>query len=231
MTRYSASWHRVFGGPVPFERTELEVAFLRRVLPLPAYRRVLDAPCGHGRHAAALAEHGYAVTGIELDPDVAAKARRSAPSAEIVVGDMRALPVAGEQDGVICLWASFGFWDDATNADVLAQMAARLRPGGRLVLDVFDRRFFEPRQGTRERDADGTRVHERHAVRRGRLYVELEYEGSADRDAFDWRLYEPEELAAVVPGFHAVVLAHDWDEAAAPDGSRPRYQLVLELAA
>jgi SAM-dependent methyltransferase len=229
VSAYSPSWFRVFGGPVPDERTDAEVAFLTRVLPLPAFRRVLDVPCGHGRHAAALAELGYAVTGVERDPDVAEEARRRAPAAQIVEGDMRALPVAAEHDAVVCMWASFGFWDDATNADVLAQMAGRLRAGGRLVLDVFDRRFFEPRLGQRERDVNGLRVRERHTIRGRRLYVELEYEDSDDRDAFEWRLYEPHELADLAPGFRAVVLCHDWDDDEAPDGSRPRYQLVLEL--
>jgi SAM-dependent methyltransferase len=228
MSGYSASWHRVFGGPVPHDRTDVEVAFLARVLPLPAFRRVLDVPCGHGRHAAALTRLGYAVTGVELDPDVAAEARRRAPAARIVAGDMRALPVAEGQDAVVCLWASFGFWDDATNADVLAQMTSRLRAGGRLVLDVFDRRFFAPRQGTRERDVEGVPIRERQTLLDSRLYVELQYGDSDDRDAFEWRLYEPEELAALVPGLRAVVVCHDWDETARPDGSRPRYQLVLE---
>lgn len=227
MTSTSASWYRVFGGPVPFEQTDVEVAFLTRVLPLPGFRRVLDVPCGYGRHAAALADRGYEVTGVELDPAVAAEARRRAPGAEIVEGDMRSLPIHTEQDAVICMWASFGFWDDATNADLVAQMAGPLRAGGRLVLDVFDRRFFEPRQGERERDVNGLVVRERHRVRDQRLHVQLEYGDSDDRDSFEWRLYEPDELAALAPGFRAVVLCQDWDEATTPDGSRPRYQLVL----
>jgi SAM-dependent methyltransferase len=229
LSSYSPSWYRVFGGPVPFERTEVEVAFLARVLPLPGFRRVLDVPCGHGRHAARLAELGYDVTGVELDPAAAANARAAAPGASIVEGDMRALPVRDEHDAVVCMWASFGFWDDATNACVLGRMASVLRrPGGRLVLDVFDRRFFEPRQGERERDVEGVLVRERHRIEDDRLHVELEYGDSDDRDAFQWRLYDPPELAALLPGARTAVLCHDWDEAAPPDGTRPRYQLVLE---
>jgi SAM-dependent methyltransferase len=228
VSAYSPTWHRLFGAAVPEEQTEREVAFLGRVLPLPDFRRVLDVPCGFGRHTAALTALGYGVTGVELDPGVAAEARRRAPGAEIVVADMRALPQLGPFDAVVCLWASFGYWDDATNAGVLAQLAARVRPGGRLVLNVFDRAFFEPRQGERERDVRGTRVVERHRVRGRRLHVELQYDGSADRDAFEWRLYAPDELAALTPGLSALLTCSDWDEDSAPDGSRPRYQLVLE---
>jgi SAM-dependent methyltransferase len=225
---YSPTWYRVFGAAVPEEQTAREVAFLGRVLPLPDFRSVLDVPCGFGRHAVELAARGYHVTGVELDPDVAAEARRRAPGAEIVVADMRALPPLGRFDAAVCLWASFGYWDDATNTDVLAQLAERVRPGGRLVLDVFDRVFFEPRQGERERDVRGTRVVERHRIRDQRLHVELEYGGSADRDVFEWRLYAPDELAAVTPGLRPLLACSDWDERTAPDGSHPRYQLVLE---
>jgi hypothetical protein len=34
--------------------------------------------------------------------------------------------------------------------------------------------------------------------------------------------------ARLRPGVGRVVLCHDWNEAAAPDASRPRFQLVLE---
>jgi SAM-dependent methyltransferase len=225
---YSPTWYRVFGSAVPQEQTEREVAFLGRVLPLPDFRRILDVPCGFGRHAAALTALGYDVTGVELDLDVAAEARRRAPQAAIVVADMRSLPPLGEFDAAVCLWASFGYWDDATNEDVLAQLPARVRAGGRLVLDVFDHAFFEPRQGERERDVRGTRVLERHRVRDRRLQVQLEYDGGADRDAFEWRLYSPDELVALTSGLRPLLTCADWDEDVAPDGSAPRYQLVLE---
>jgi SAM-dependent methyltransferase len=228
VSTYSPTWYRLFGAAVPEERTAREVAFLGRALPLPGFRRVLDVPCGFGRHAAALTVLGYDVTGVERDPDVAVEARRRAPGAEIVVADMRALPPLVPFDAAVCLWASFGYWDDATNADVLTQLAARVRPRGRLVLDVFDRVFFEPRQGERERDVRGTRVVERHRIRGRRLHVELEYDGTDDRDAFEWRLYLPDELAALTPGLRPLLTCSDWDERTAPDGSRPRYQLVLE---
>jgi hypothetical protein len=74
----------------------------------------------------------------------------------------------------------------------------------------------------------GTSVLERHRISDRRLHVELEYDCAADRDAFEWHLYAPEELAALVPGLRPSLLCSDWDEATAPDGSLPRYQLVVE---
>ena len=53
-------------------------------------------------------------------------------------GDMRELDYDRVFDAVLLLSGSFGFYDDATNEDVLARMARALRPGGRVLIDVFD---------------------------------------------------------------------------------------------
>ncbi|MFW6201016.1 MAG: class I SAM-dependent methyltransferase, partial [Gemmatimonadota bacterium] len=64
---YSARWFDTFLAPVPEERTRAEIAFLRRHLPPERYGSILDVACGPGRHALALAEAGYAVTGVDVD--------------------------------------------------------------------------------------------------------------------------------------------------------------------
>jgi SAM-dependent methyltransferase len=61
-------------GPVKqLELTEIQRAVLERApaLGLPAGARILDAPCGSGALAAALAEIGFAATGADVDTQAA----------------------------------------------------------------------------------------------------------------------------------------------------------------
>ena len=150
---YSRGWFELFLDRIPEEQTAAEVAFVARQLPLPAYRSLLDLCCGPGRHALRLAARGYAVTGIDRDEAaIAAACERAgdlpATFRALDLRDLGSLP--GRFDAVVSLWQSFGYFDAATNADVLRQAGDRLRPGGRLLLDLYHRDFFARRQGSQE---------------------------------------------------------------------------------
>jgi len=208
------AWARWRASFVPdAARTLSETEFLTRRLPLPAFRRVLDACCGRGRHARELAARSYRVTGIDLDEEAVAEAARHAPDARFVRLDVRELDSLDEEfDAVISLGQTFGLFDADTNASVLAAMRDRLRPGGRIVLDVFDRRFVEAAV-----DANA-----------GRMRIRLDEGGE-----FEWLLYTPEELGAVGSelGLRVVLACAGFSEDATADGSGPRFQLVLERPA
>jgi SAM-dependent methyltransferase len=158
--------------------TEQEVDFLVDALGLDSESRVLDAGCGPGRHALALAQRGIAVVGVDLSPEFVASARASAETLGVAdrvrfeVADLRELAFAQEFDAVICLCqGGFGLLGGgADEGAVLARFATALRRGGRLAVSAFNAYFalrhleagdtFDAARGVNHeraqlRDADG----------------------------------------------------------------------------
>lgn len=108
------------------------------LLELPSGSRVLDCPCGQGRHAHLLAEAGFDVDGLDYSPDLLAIARERGTGARLryTRGDMRKLPArwTSRFDAVVNLFTSFGFFDTPRDdLRVLAEFARVLKPGGVLV--------------------------------------------------------------------------------------------------
>lgn len=120
------------------QRDRHEVARLIDVLGLPSGSRILDVPCGQGRHAHLLAEAGFDVDGLDYSPELLARARSrgTGPRLRYRRGDMRKLPAQwrGRFDAVANLFTSFGFFaDPRDDRTVIAEFARVLKPGGLLV--------------------------------------------------------------------------------------------------
>lgn len=101
-----------------------------------AGERILDAGCGTGRHLRRLVSAGSRAVGVDLSAGMLAVARRTAPAAHLVRGDIgRHLPVAGGAfDAALC--ALVGEHIDDLDA-LFAGLAGALRDGGRLVFTVY----------------------------------------------------------------------------------------------
>jgi SAM-dependent methyltransferase len=123
------------------ERSDLDAEAVVAIGGLSAGMRVLDAPCGHGRLAVRLAERGMEVTGVDLTEGFLEVARDEARARGVEVpfvqGDVRALPVAGPYDAVVCWFTSFGYFDDGQNLEVLREYRRVLGPGGILLLETL----------------------------------------------------------------------------------------------
>jgi SAM-dependent methyltransferase len=120
------------------ERDRREVTRLIEVLGLPSGARILDVPCGQGRHAHLLAEAGFDVDGLDYSRDLLARAKARGTGARLryTRGDMRTLPArwTGRFDAVLNLFTSFGFFGEPSDdRRVLAEFARVLTPGGVLV--------------------------------------------------------------------------------------------------
>jgi SAM-dependent methyltransferase len=128
----------------PARQTRAEVDFVVRSLRLAPGARILDVPCGYGRHAAELTRRGFQVVGVDLSRAMMAEARRrwrEGARLRFVRQDMRRLAFRAEFDALVNLYTSFGYFSPRENEAVLRRMARALRPGGRILIDHRDPGF------------------------------------------------------------------------------------------
>jgi SAM-dependent methyltransferase len=145
-----------------------EIGDILSLLELQGYKpkRMLDLNCGIGRHSIELGKRGIDVLGTDLSPAYIKIARERAQKRKVEdkvrfqVVDMRQVQstLSKEKpfDGILCLWTSFGFYDDDTNDDILRQCLEIVKPGGFFVLDIVNRdwvlRNFSERSFERIKD-------------------------------------------------------------------------------
>ena len=183
---YSQRWFKSFHVGIAESRTAQEIDFVCACAPLPDFRKVVDVCCGMGRHARALFSRGYSVTGGDRDAVAIAKARELACGPSYIQSDVRDYqPDAGACDAAIVMSQSFGHFDAVTNRDVLRRLAAGLREGGRVILDLWNPEFFATHQGERDFELSNGIVRERKRIEDGRLFVHLDYPDDG-ADDFEW---------------------------------------------
>ena len=205
------------------ERTPIEIDQLEALLRLRPQLRILDLPCGQGRHAIELARRGYDVTGVDLSPYLLGVAKARADAAGVAVrwleGDMRR-PVPGETfDLVLNLFTSLGYFlDEADDRLVVKAAAAMLAPGGRFLLEVINGERVMGQFVEREWFTVGqAAVMERRSLDRSarRMIVERTVSRPVgdEVDVHAIRLYGAREIEALLRtcGFDRVEIYGDWD--------------------
>jgi glycine/sarcosine N-methyltransferase len=125
-----------------FELPFLEATLKRAPHAPGAKPAVLDAACGTGQHALALAERGYPAVGADLSAGMIARARQNAAQQGLEVrfeaagfGELAQTFGRKSFEAVLCLGNSLPHvLDEAGLAAALRDFAAVLRPGGLLLL-------------------------------------------------------------------------------------------------
>jgi glycine/sarcosine N-methyltransferase len=141
-------------------RLASELPFIIEQLHAVKASRVLDAGCGTGMHAIALAQCGFSTAGADLSGGMIERARVNATSAKVKVpfevagfGSLAHVYGTGNFDALLCLGNSLPHLLSVIElSKALADFAACLRPGGLLLLQShnFDRvvaqndRWMEP---------------------------------------------------------------------------------------
>jgi SAM-dependent methyltransferase len=158
------NWENRLAGELPFIEGLLQTLSGDETMP-----SILDAACGTGMHAIALAQHGYSAAGSDLSRGMIGRARENAAAAGVqarfeTAGFGRLESTFGAQsfDALLCLGNSLPHLLSLPElVSALEDFAACLRPGGLLLIQNrnFDsvlanhERWMEPqahREGERE---------------------------------------------------------------------------------
>ena len=239
MAGSDSDWWRTWFGPSYLalydqtltERTPVEIDRLETLLQLRPPGRILDLPCGQGRHAIEMARRGYEVTGMDISPFLIEIARERAQAAGVQVhwltGDMRQKIPAVEFDLILNLFTSFGYFaDDDDDQQVLAAAASMLAPGGRFVLEVIngervmanfeERGWFTVGQSAVMEARSLDRPSQRMVVQRT-----VSTPADTKTSVHSLRLYTGPQLEAAMrqAGFQRVQLHGDWS-GESPQGDR-----------
>jgi SAM-dependent methyltransferase len=143
---FEESWPKISQGFESEAAAETEINWILDHVRPPAGARVLDAPCGFGRHSLALARRDFQVTGVDLSETELGRARERAQSAglklALVRQDMRDMEFSGEFDLALNLFSSIGYFSDDEDRLLLDRFCTALRPGGFFILDTRNRDHF-----------------------------------------------------------------------------------------
>lgn len=101
--------------------------------------KILDLPCGKGRHSLFLNSLGYDVTGADLSVNSITHASQfEKPGLSFQTHDMRD-PLKGTYDAIFNLFTSFGYFNqESTNITVMENFRNALKEGGHLVIDFLN---------------------------------------------------------------------------------------------
>ncbi len=108
-------------------------------LKIPEKSKILDIPCGRGRHAIYLNSLGYHITGTDLSINNINYAKKFENSTlHFYTQDMRNL-LSEKYDAIFNLFTSFGYFDDENdNIKVLQNFKTGLSKNGIIVLDFLN---------------------------------------------------------------------------------------------
>lgn len=121
------------------EEAEFFMKNLILFLELEKGNRILDLPCGKGRHSVFLNSQGFDVVGADLSKNSIDFAKRfENKTLQFRVHDMRHV-ISKKYKAIFNLFTSFGYFDeDRSNIDVLKNFKNAIESDGHIVIDFLN---------------------------------------------------------------------------------------------
>lgn len=146
-------WHEIMYGSLFTDHSigsnsfrdlaKMEVEFILNHCKLSKNAKILDIPCGAGRHSYHFSKKNYLVTGVDINESciVTAKKYDQQKNSNYLQGDMIRLSDYKNSYNLTCnLYSSFGYFNsDEDNEEVFKELTSTLKPGGYLVMSLSNR--------------------------------------------------------------------------------------------
>lgn len=208
------------------ERTAVESRGVIKYLDLKPESRVMDCPCGYGRHSISLLKQGINVVGCDINSVHLGQAIKTAESAKLTYDfrtkNMIEVDYVNEFDGIINMFYSFGFFDtDEENFKVLENFYRALKPGGQFLMHtdvnlprVLDKnyKFDEVRKLNSNNSLRVIDEYNQETKRIDGKWIINEADGSETVMDYSVRVYSREEFEDLCyqAGFTSVRAYSDW---------------------
>lgn len=211
------------------ESSKEEIEKILRLADLEEGSKILDMPCGVGRHSIELQRKGFEVVGVDKTSEYVEDARQKDKTEEVefVNEDMKDFRREESFDAVINWWNSFGYFEDKEDdRQMLENILASLKDGGVLLMDLWSKELSAMNdfsQHWSEEDGiynleKGKPKHNWKKVERTWIKVE---DGETVEYTWEQRLYAASELEQMLKeagfttvDFYGNVEGDDYDEEA-----------------
>lgn len=120
------------------EWTNAEIAFIQDIMQLSAGSKLLDIPCGTGRHSVILARKGFQLTSIDISAEYINSLKKIVEAdrlpVHIVQEDILCVQLDSMYDGAFCLGNCFGYFSHEGMQAFIQKVAAVLNPGAKWII-------------------------------------------------------------------------------------------------
>lgn len=127
---------RMNGGISQFYNEMLEMPTTLRLLGNVRGKKILDLGCGPGRYAKILTENGAKVIGIDNSENSLKIARKEAPKAEFILGDIEELPFKSEEFDIVLSPLVIGHFKNWNK--IFKEVRRVLKKGGIFIFSIHN---------------------------------------------------------------------------------------------